>query len=210
MVGRIRYLVEVRSNASSWREDFLRELSWELADGVISLSLPRWRDELGLYSFFEVEEVLATLPVLAADAPVCPFVGPRRGFFGWLMVDRAPDARRFGVDAARVGRGVVVDLGPPGDRRPTPICLPSVVFASWPVSTERLWFLPDASQVLKHSSDILLSNDETYLAHVRAAMYRCPGAPRPGRTGPPSKVSGTCSIEIWRYELRSEPSYWFE
>jgi hypothetical protein len=125
------------------------------------------------------------------------------------MVDRVNDAKLFGMDAGRAGRGLVIDLGAPQARRATPIQRQMVALKSREVSIERLGFLPDVEAVLKHSSDVLLNDDEAYLEHVRNAMQRYAQPPGRRKRGV-GKSFDTAPIRFWQYVDRSGASLWFE
>jgi hypothetical protein len=194
-----RYLTEVRSNAADWRAAFLRALRWELEGGVIYHRLSRWRDEIGLYELVELAPVVEAHPELSdrIAAEACPFVGPARGFLAWTVIDRVEDARAFGVASGRAGRGLVVDRGLPGARRIPPTMLDTVELGTVSIASDRLWFLPDISAVLKHSNDMLLDEDDkAYVEHVRRAMYRLPDA------SPPRRPDRVAAAELRRAPLR--------
>lgn len=211
MFAEARYLTEVRSRADDWRAAFLRELDWELADGVIYHRLSRWRDEVGLYELVDRDAVDPRwLP--KPPAVDCPHLGPSRGFLAWTMIDRPDDARAFGVAAGRAGRGVVLDRGTPAARREPPTTLDTVMHGTVCFPASRLWFLPDVAAVLKYGSDLLLFTDDAgYLDDVRRAMYRLPGAPPRGAKGSPPHLAGEREIAIWRYtSAMCAAGYWFE
>jgi len=215
----IRYLVEIRTHSTAHQDCFVRELlGWELSDGIIARPLAGYRDEVGYYAFFETQQILNAFPAIEPSvvAEGCPYVGPCRGFFGWIMVDRVNDAKLFGMDAGRAGRGLVIDLGAPQARRATPIQRQMVALKSREVSIERLGFLPDVEAVLKHSSDVLLNDDVAYLEHVRNAMQRFAqpqghGAlPLDRRKRGVGKSFASAPIRFWQYVDRSGASNWFE
>jgi hypothetical protein len=231
-----RYLTEIRSHDPEWRAAFEAVLGWILADGVITkrhfnstmraehnyrvvtnMTESSWREPVGLYELRTSEAVLAAWPEIAAAQaePACPFVGPSRGFLAWSIEDgRTEDARRFGLDSGRAGRGIVVDLGTAETPRSPPTILRTVELGPVLVWADRSWFLPDVRQVLKHASDLLLSDDDAYLECVRRAMARLPSAPRRGAPRwPPPRTGRDHQIEIWRYASSMQGGsqcLWFE
>jgi hypothetical protein len=230
-----RYLTEIRSHDPEWRAVFEGELGWILDEGIITkrhfnsvmraehnyhvmtnITEAPWREPVGLYELRPTEAVLAACPEIAAAhaEPACPFVGPSCGFLAWSMDEgRLEDARRFGLASGRAGRGIVADLGTAEAPRSPPTILRTVELGSVLVQADRLWFLPDVREVLKHASDMLLSDEKSYLEYVRRTMSRLPDAPRRGAPRwPPPKTGRDHQIEIWRYtsSMWGSQCLWFE
>lgn len=183
----MRYVAEIRSTAPDWRARFLRDLHWPLADGVIHHQLGKYRDDIGLYELLDLGAI-----ELPATEP-CRFIGPPRGLLAWAILDRPDDARAFGVSVGRAARGPILD-------RTTQTILPTVARIPTLVDTSRLHFLPDVHAVFKHADDLLLSDDPTYLDHVRQALSSLP------------TDRGLQDVPLWRYtsSMLGGSSHWFD
>ncbi|MFO0673412.1 MAG: hypothetical protein U0235_27980 [Polyangiaceae bacterium] len=121
-----RYLLEIRSHDDDWMPAFERELGWDLEDGLIlerhttarrrHERVKEAREAAGVFAIRDVDVVRAEYDGPFWDVPTCPFVGPRRAFLAFEM-ESPWLARRFGCDAGRAARGLVLDLGPQGRSR---------------------------------------------------------------------------------------------
>ncbi len=191
LLSDVTHLIEVRSNADDWHSTFRAEVPWSRSDGVIGEPY----DAAGLWSFFEVDQVADAVPVVNERSweSTCPFVGPRRGFFGYWFDRSHIDTARFYTDVVRAGRGFVVDLGPLDRRAAVPRVRASVEFGVVPIVMRRIPCI-DIELALKHNNSALLSNEPTYVKHVQEQLDRL--ARRKGA----GAHRETEEIEIWRYE----------
>ncbi len=195
--------MEIRSHDDDWMPAFERELGWDLEDGLIlerhttarrrHERVKEAREAAGVFAIRDVDVVRAEYDGPFWDVPTCPFVGPRRAFLAFEM-ESPWLARRFGCDAGRAARGLVLDLGPQGARRATPLVHRTVDRTHALIDLGRLRDYGATRSglpgVMKYGSDMLVFDDGPYIDYVVAELAALAKS---------DARRDHASVELWRY-----------